>query len=321
MSVARHGLIIGGTGQDGTLLARHLLDRGWAVTATGRQMDRGVPAAWEQMGIAGSVAVERLDPADALAVDRLVGRVRPDAIFCLAAQSSVGLSFDRPRETFVSNGLVVLNVLEAVRTAHPSAHVFVAGSGEVFGETGPANPATETTPFAVHSPYGAAKAAACTVARAYRDIYGLHVSIGHLFGHESALRGPDFAFGRLIGGIRQIRSGETETITLGSLSVIRDWGWAPDYVAAMERMVSLDAPAELVLATGSSVSLEQAARALFAAADLDFDRHVRIDASRTRARDIPQMHADPSRARALIGWQGSTPFPALADHLVGAALS
>jgi GDPmannose 4,6-dehydratase len=316
----RHGLIVGGTGQDGTLLAQHLLDEGWSVTSTGRQVDCVIPDAWHRLGIVGLVDARRLDPLDADAVEAIIKTSRPDGVFCLAAQSSVGRSFEEPRSTFLSNELSVLNVLESVRTHLPAARVLVAGSGEVFGETTVDVPATEMSAFAVRSPYGAAKAAACIVARSYRDVYGIHVSVAHLFGHESPLRGPDFVFGRLLNAIEQIRAGSLETITLGSLSVVRDWGWAPDYVVGMRRMVELDRPAELVLATGQSVSLEFAARSLFAAAGLEFDRHVRIDGSRARARDIAMMHADPAAARDLIGWEGSIPFPGLADRLVAGLL-
>lgn len=316
----RRALIVGGTGQDGTLLARHLLDNGWSVTSTGRQLDRQIPDAWHRLGIAGRVDARVLDPANAQEVEACITGSSPDAVFCLAAQSSVGRSFEQPYETLLSNQLPVLNVLEAVRLHQPATRVLVAGSGEVFGETTAAAPATEASPISLRSPYAAAKAATCTVARAYRDVYGLHVSIAHLFGHESPLRGPDFVFGRLLAAIAAIRSGQADVITLGSLAVVRDWGWAPDYVAAMHRMVELDQPAELVLATGKSVSLEFAARSLFQAAGLEFDRHVRVDPARARALDIAQIHADPSAARRLIGWEGSTPFPALASHLLEGAV-
>lgn len=320
MTHQRRALIVGGTGQDGSLLARHLLDKGWSVTSTGRHLDQELPDAWHRLGIVGRVDARRLDPANAQDVASCISESSLDAVFCLAAQSSVGRSFEQPRETLLSNQLSVLNVLEAVRLHQSPPKVLVAGSGEVFGETTAGAPATESTPFCVRSPYAAAKAATCIIARTYRDIYGLHVSIAHLFGHESWLRGPDFVFGRLLAAITDIRSGKADVITLGSLAVVRDWGWAPDYVDAMHRMVELDQPAELVLATGKSVSLESAVRSLFDAARLDFDRHVRVDPARARALDIAQIHADPSTARRLIGWEGSTPFPALASRLLEGAL-
>lgn len=312
----RRALVLGGSGQDGSLLTAMLMRSGWSVSATGRSLDSGVPAHWTRLGIGSGVHRYRLDMLDRASVTDLVRHVQPDAIFCLAAQSSVGASLAHPAETFDANVTSVVNLLEAVRRAAPTARVLVAGSGECFGHTTPAMPATEDMPFRPANPYGAAKAMACMAARMYRDIYGLHVSIAHLFGHESPLRGFAFVFGRLLEGIAAIRAGTEESIELGSLTVVRDWGWAPDYVEAMLRMVQCAEPHELILATGTSVSLEEAARELFSAAGLDFDVHTRVSPERTRPHDIPAMHADPSLAAEVIGWRGSTPFPALARRLI-----
>lgn len=312
----QRALVLGGSGQDGSLLTSHLERSGWSVSVTGRSLDAGMPANWARLGIGSGVDRYRLDLLDRDAVTALLRHVRPEAIFCLAAQSSVGASFADPGETYEANLTSVLNVLEAVRGAAPAARVLIAGSGECFGHTTREAPATEEAPFRPTSPYGSAKAMACIAARNYRDAYGLHISIAHLFGHESPLRGPAFVFGRLLDAIAAIRAGTSEFVELGSLAVVRDWGWAPDYVEAMAQMVQCAEPHELILATGNSVSLEDAARALFSAAGFDFDKHVRVSSRQMRPHDIPAMHADPSRAGAVIGWNGSTPFPGLARRLI-----
>lgn len=314
-------IVLGASGQDGTLVTRRLAQSGWVVTATGRSLDAVLPSSWTLASMPDTVTRSSLDPADAAGLATLIEAVRPSAIFCLSAQSSVGRSFIEPDATIRSNLFPVLTVLETVRRSAPQCHVLVASSGEIFGETTASQPAYESSIIRPSNPYGAAKAMAVMAARAYRDGYGLRVSIAHLFGHESPLRDERFVFGRALAGIAAIRARKITTVSFGSLDAVRDWGWADDYAAAMIRMVEDSRPHELILATGRSVSLESALRDLFTAGGLEFDTHVRIDPGSRRPSDIASMHADTSAARDALGWSGSTPFPALADRLLSGGIA
>jgi GDPmannose 4,6-dehydratase len=309
-------IVLGASGQDGTLVVKRLARSGWDVVATGRSLDTILPPSWEIAGVPDTVRRVKLDPLDEDALAQLIDAVRPSALFCLSAQSSVGRSFAEPEATLKSNLYPVLSSLEAVRKLVPECHILVASSGEIFGETSAVLPATEASVFRPASPYANAKAMVVMAARAYRDAYGLRVSIAHLFGHESPLRDERFVFGKALAAVKAIRAGEATTVGFGSLTVVRDWGWADDYAAAMIRMAEDFRGHELILATGNSLSLEHALRMIFSAAGLDFDEHVRVDPSARRPSDIAMMHADVSAARAAIGWDGSIPFPALADRLL-----
>ena len=209
------------------------------------------------------------------------------------------------------------NVAAAVIAHRVPAHIVYAGSGDVFGETSAARPATETSAFVPLSPYADGKAQAVQIARQYRLAGDVRISIAHLFGHESPLRPATFLFGKLVAAIGRIAAGDNSPITLGRGDIIRDWGWAPDYAAAMMAMAACEEPQELVLATGAPVMLRDAVSALFCAAGLNMDDHVRFDdPALIRDGEAASMVADPARARAAIGWTGSTPFPVLAERLL-----
>lgn len=314
-------IVLGASGQDGILVARRLARSGWDVIATGRTLDSVEPRGWALADMPEAVQRLKLHPSQDGPLADLIEAVRPSAIFCLSAQTSVGKSFAEPEETLRSNLFPILTVLETVRRSVPDCHVLVPSSGEIFGETTAAGPAREASDFRPASPYAAAKVMAVTAARSYRDAYGLRVSIAHLFGHESPLRDERFVFGKALAGIAAIRSGAATTVSFGPLDAVRDWGWADDYAAAMVRMAEDSRAWELILATGVSVSLETALRSLFSAAGLDFDAHVRTDPGARRPTDIRAMHADISAARAAIGWNGSVPFPALADRLLSGSIA
>ncbi len=310
-------LVIGATGQDGTLLCRQLAETGCHVSATGRSLDVHVPPAWDKLGLTDLVTRHRLDPCDHHAVAALIARTKADAIFLLAAQSSVGRSFREPAETFRSNVVPLIAVLEAARTVGNDPAIIYPASGECFGESTADRPITETSSFAPRSPYAAAKCMAVQVARSYRDSYGTRVSIAYLFGHESPLRPESFVFGKLLKSIAAIHAGEQDVVEFQDLSVVRDWGWAPDYTAAMIALAQIDPPQEIILATGQSCSLETAVRAVMDAAGLAFDKCARVASGDTaRNRDLSEQWVAPSLARQRIGWTGSTAFPALAQKLL-----
>ncbi len=307
-------LVVGVGGQDGALLARLLLDRGYAVFGTSRDPAAGLPNL-EATGAAGRVRVLALDPADARGVRGALAEARPDEVYCLTGQSSVGQSFADPGGTVASLVPPVAHLLEALRESGAPARLLNAGSGECFGDTGGV-PASERTPFDPRSPYAWAKSAAHALVAAYREAAGLHASTAILFNHESALRPARFVTRKVADAVRRIAAGSGETLALGDLSVVRDWGWAPEYVEALWRMLQRDAPGDLVIATGHGVSLEDFVAAAFASAGLDWRRHVRADASLRRPSEVAACRADPSAAAREIGWAATVRAGEVAARLV-----
>lgn len=296
-------LIIGASGQDGALLSQLAREEGIAWAGTSRTGKNGL--------------IE-LDPSDPTALAAVCDRIRPRRIVLLAAQSSVGRSFQDPAGTWQANTAPVAAACEWIRTRDPTVRLVFAASGECFGPRSRGCPAREDDPFAPVTPYGASKAAAALLVRSYREAFGLPLSVAFLFNHEGPQRGEQFVFGKVIAGLRRFRSGHGVPIELGDLSVVRDWGWARDYAAAMLRMTDLAQPCDLVLATGRSVSLGQAVEALVAHEGLEWSEAIAAaDPTLSHHRAGDEQHADPSLAKQVIEWTGSTPFPELAAKLLG----
>ena len=227
---------------------------------------------------------------------------RPDEIYNLAGQSSVGLSFEQPVETLESILIGTLNLLEAIRFEDRPIRFYNAGSSEAFGDTGD-QPANENTPFRPRSPYAVAKASARDLVANYRDAYGLFACTGILFNHESPLRPPRFVTRKIVSAAARIALGSKESLRLGNMDIQRDWGWAPEYVDAMWRMLQLDEPQDLVIATGQTVSLRKFADLAFQHFGLDWRNHISTDTRFLRPTDIMVGGADPSLALEVIGWK------------------
>ena len=243
--------------------------------------------------------------------------IDPDEVYNLAGQTSVGLSFEQPVETLESVSLGTLNLLEAVRFLGKPIRLYNAGSSECFGDTGDAA-ADETTAFRPRSPYAVAKAAAVWQVANYREAYGLFACSGLLFNHDSPLRPERFVTQKVIRGACRIAAGSDETLVLGDLGIVRDWGWAPDYVEAMSLMPRQEAPEDLVIATGRSNSLEAFVTATFATLDLDWREHVTSDPSLHRPLDLRVSRADPSRAERVIGWRAKATMPEVVRRMIEA---
>ena len=314
---APSALIWGVGGQDGAYLARLLVDKGYRVHGTSRGDE--VPGNLYRLGIARDVCLHAVDPADADRVGEVVAAAAPGEIYYLAGQSSVGRSFAEPEATFTGAALGLLHVLEAARRIVPDARLLNAASGDCFGET--LTPATEATPFRPRSPYAVAKCSAHLLIEANRVAYHQPVCSAFLFPHESPLRPDSFVIGKLMAAIRRFAAGDRRPLELGDLSVVRDWGWAPDYVAAMWAMLQREHPEDLILATGTSMRLEDFVASAFAAIGLDWRDHVRSSPGLRRPADIAEQHADPSRAAALIGWRASMAGENLVKRLVAEAIS
>jgi GDPmannose 4,6-dehydratase len=247
-----------------------------------------------------------------------VARCKPDEIYFLAGQSSVGLSFEQPVETLESITIGTLNVLEAVRFVSKDIRIYHASSSECFGDVGKAA-ANEGTAFAPRSPYAVAKASAHYMIANYREAYGLYACSGIMFNHESPLRPARFVTRKVVDAAVRIARGSSEKLILGRLDISRDWGWAPEYVDAMWRMLQQEQPREYVIATGVTTSLEEFVCAVFSQLNLNWRDHVINDSTLYRPSDISYSQADPSRVFGALGWQASVTMPALAGLLVEAA--
>jgi GDPmannose 4,6-dehydratase len=308
----RKALVIGISGQDGAYLARHLLGLGHEVTGTSRA-GAAPPANIQRLGLAGRVKIMGLDPTDAEAVDRLVEQVKPDDIYMLSALTSVAQSFADPAGAFAANAVATMAVLEALRR-RSGIRAFFAGSSECFGET--EAPATCETPLRPGSPYATAKAFAFWQVRTYRQAYGLHASTGILFSHESPLRAPGFVTRKVVSAAVRIKAGSGETLRLGALWPVRDWGWAPDYVEAMAAMLECGQPADAIIATGRSVSLEYVVERIFAELDLDWRDHVQSEAADDRPTNIRRSLADVSATCRDLGWRARTDVDGMVRLLI-----
>ncbi|MFO0746726.1 MAG: GDP-mannose 4,6-dehydratase [Myxococcota bacterium] len=313
---ARRALICGISGQDGAYLAELLLDKGYQVFGTSRDAAMSDFGNLRRLGIFERVDLRSMAVTDFRSVLQALSAIAPDEIYNLAGQSSVGLSFEQPVETLESIAFGTLNLLEALRFLRSPARFYNAASGECFGEC--AAPADETTPFRPRSPYGVAKAASFWEVANYRESYGLFACSGILFNHESPLRPTRFVTRKIVRAAARIAAGHAETLTLGNMAIRRDWGWAPDYVDAMWRMLQQPAPEDFVIATGQAHALEDYDAAAFAAFDLDWRQHVATDPRLFRPSDIARSVGDPSRAAARLGW---TPRASMAEVVRRMALA
>lgn len=294
-------LICGASGQDGAYLAQFLLARGYRVVGTSRDAQSGRHQNLASLGIDDKVTIESMALNDFRSVLQVLAKTRPNEIYNLAGQSSVGLSFDQPVETLesISNG--TLNLLEGIRFLDPSIRLYSAGSSECFGNTGEI-PADESTAFRPRSPYAVAKACAANLVANYREAYQLFACTGFLFNHESPLRPRRFVTRKIVEAAYKIHAGLESHVTLGNLDISRDWGWAPDYVEAMWLLLQRESPLDVVIATGRTVSLQYFVQRAFAHFDLDWEQHVLLDKALLRPSDIAYSAANVSLATAELGW-------------------
>jgi GDPmannose 4,6-dehydratase len=296
-------LICGASGQDGSYLAKFLLSKGYVVWASSRDAQGASFSNWARLGIEpGQIKTLSMVPEDFRSVFMALRKSDPDEVYYLAGQSSVGLSFEQPAETIQSITLGTLNMLEACRMAERPVRLYQAGSSECFGDTlGEA--ANEATALKPSSPYAVAKASAYWLVENYRAAYNLYACTGILFNHESPLRPTRFVTQKIISTARRIASGSTEKLKLGRLDISRDWGWAPEYVEAMWLMLQQDVPEDYVIATGTTVTLQEFVAEVFRCLDLDWKDHVVVDAEFLRPTDLLVSRADPSKAERQLGWK------------------
>ena len=294
-------IICGISGQDGSYLARLLLDKGYEVHGTARDAQMSSFSNLRLLGIADQITFHSMALNDFRSVLQVLTKIQPDEIYNLAGQSSVGLSFDQPVETLESISVGTLNLLEAIRFIGRQIKFYNAGSSECFGNTD-GQSANEETPFRPRSPYAVAKATAFWEVANYRDAYNLFACTGILFNHESPLRPERFVTQKILKSACRIAAGSNEKLHLGNISIASDWGWAPEYVEAMWLMLQQESADDYVIATGETNTLLDFAAAVMEAKGLNWREHVISDATLIRPSEIMVSRGDASKADRVLGW-------------------
>ena len=312
-------LICGISGQDGAYLAQLLLEKGYDVVGSSRDAQICNFNNLVRLGIRQKVQLESIALNDFRSVLQVVHRTKPDEIYNLAGPSSVALSFEQPVETLESIMSATINLMEVIRFLGRPIRFYNAGSGECFGDT-LGNAADEETPFRPRSPYAVAKAAAFWQVANYREAYGLFACTGILFNHESPLRPERFVTRKIIAAACRIAAGSGERLRLGNTTIQRDWGWAPEYVDAMWRMLQQESAADFVIATGKSHSLADFAEISFRYFGLDWQEYTDIDASIFRPTDIAYGSGDARKALRMSGWSAKTDMSGVIEKMIAEEL-
>jgi GDPmannose 4,6-dehydratase len=320
--MSKKALITGITGQDGSYLAELLLSKGYEVHGIIRRASTFNTGRLDAIYADPHSAKSRLslhygDLSDASALSRLIGRIQPDEVYNLAAQSHVRVSFDSPEYTTDITATGAVRLLEAIRETGIRPRFYQASSSEMYGKVREV-PQTETTPFYPRSPYACAKAYAFWITVNYRESYGMHASNGILFNHESPRRGETFVTRKITRAIAYIKAGLQDKLFLGNLDAKRDWGFAKEYVEAMWLILQQDQPDDYVIATNETHSVREFLELAFSYAGLDWQKHVVIDERYYRPAEVDLLIGDYSKARAKLGWEPKTKFAELVKIMVDA---
>ena len=317
----KSALITGITGQDGSYLAELLLGKGYEVHGIIRRSSSFNTERLDGIYEDPHVESRRLflhygDLTDASALVNLLRDIQPDEVYNLGAQSHVKVSFETPEYTGDVSGLGAIRLLEAVRASRIDTRVYQASTSELYGSMPP--PQSEQTPFHPRSPYGVAKLYAFWATVNYREAYDMFAVNGILFNHESPRRGETFVTRKITRAVARIKAGIQDKLYLGNLESIRDWGYAPEYVEGMWRMLQVDEPDDVVLATGVGATVEQFAEASFRVAGLDHSEWVAVDPSYYRPAEVNYLLGEPAKAAAVLGWKATTHWDELARIMVEA---
>ena len=312
-------LITGVTGQDGAYLTKFLLERGYRVVGMIRRSASSdvISERLRWLGVLDRIQLVDANLLDLSSLIRVVQATEPDEVYNLAAQSFVAASWQQPILTGTITGIGAVNVMEALRLSRSRARLYQASSSEMFGRI--REPVqTEKTPFYPRSPYACAKLYAHTMAINYRESFGMHVSNGILFNHESPLRGIEFVTRKITDAVARISLGLARDVQLGNLDASRDWGHARDYVAAMWTMLQQESPDDYVIATGRTATVRDFCRLAFAHAGLDADDHVKVSSTLVRPAEVDVLQGNPAKAERAFGWTPSTNLESLVAEMVDA---
>jgi GDPmannose 4,6-dehydratase len=322
--MAKKALITGITGQDGSYLAEFLLQKGYEVHGIIRRASTFNTGRLDHIYLDPRANKTLLklhygDLGDASALARLIGKIQPDEIYNLAAQSHVRVSFDGPEYTTDITGTGVIRLLEAIRETGIKPRFYQASSSEMFGKVVEV-PQRETTPFYPRSPYGCAKVYAYWITVNYRESYDLFACNGILFNHESPRRGETFVTRKITRAVAHIKAGLQNKLFLGNIDAKRDWGYAKEYVEAMWMMLQQDKPEDYVIATNETHSVREFLEEAFGHAGLDWQKYVEIDPNYYRPAEVDLLIGDYSKARKMLGWEPKTKFKDLVRIMVDADL-
>jgi GDPmannose 4,6-dehydratase len=320
-SDTKRALITGITGQDGSYLAELLIAKGYEVHGVIRRSSTFNTSRIDHLYNDPHLAGTRLflhygDLSDGSRLVTLLDAVKPHEVYNLAAQSHVRVSFDEPEFTGNTTGLGSIRLLEAMRMVGIDARFYQASSSEMFGATPP--PQNEDTVFYPRSPYGAAKLYSYWMTRNYREAYGMFAVNGILFNHESPRRGETFVTRKITRAVARIQAGVQDTLYLGNLDAVRDWGYAPDYVEAMWRMLQADEPDDFVVATGTNYTVRDFLTFAFEHAGIDWQKHVQFDERYLRPTEVDALVGDATRATEKLAWTANVLTPELARIMVDA---
>jgi GDPmannose 4,6-dehydratase len=306
--MSKRALICGISGQDGAYLAKLLLDKGYEIWGSSRDAELASFENLRRIGIYEQIQLVSLNLRDVGSVLGLLRRARPDEIFSLAGQSSVGLSFEQPVETIESIALGALSLLEAIRLSGLDIRFYNAGSTECFGDTG-SGVANEESPFHPCSPYAVAKASAYWTVANYRQAYGMFACTGILSNHDSPLRPRRFVTRKIIHAVASLALGRDVHLTLGNLNIERDWGWAPEYVEAIAAMLIQPSPEDYIIATGKSHTLQEFVQASFGLIGKNWPT------------DILHNKLDPGKAASGLGWKAGSGMTAVVTKMLDVEIS
>jgi GDPmannose 4,6-dehydratase len=317
----KKAIITGITGQDGSYLAELLLSKGYEVHGLIRRAstfntDRIDHIYQDSHEDNARLHLHYADLTDGSRLVTLLGEIQPDEVYNLAAQSHVRVSFDEPEYTGDVTGLGSIRLLEAIRALGLNTRFYQASSSEMFGATPP--PQNEDTPFWPRSPYGVAKVYSYWITRNYREAYGLFAVNGILFNHESPRRGETFVTRKITRAVARIAARQQSELYMGNLDAVRDWGYAPEYVEAMWRMLQHDEPTDYVVATNTAYTVKDFLQFSFEHVGLDWEKYVKFDERYLRPTEVDALIGDPGKAENLLGWKPTILTPRLAQIMVDA---
>lgn len=314
----KKALITGINGQDGSYLAELLIDKGYEVwgilkrnSVAENQTARLSDTVFKQ------IKLEYADLTDLASLIQVISKIHPDEVYNLAAQSHVRISFDQPIYTANVTGIGTLNLLEAIRLITPQAKVYQASSSEMFGNSIDEDGyQREDTPMNPVSPYGCAKVFSYNISRNYRNSYGMFISNGILFNHESPRRGTNFVTNKVCKEAVKIKLGLSNELKLGNLDATRDWGHAKDYVQAMWEILQLDTPDDFICATGISHSVRELVNYVFTRLGLHWTEYVKQDEKFLRPEELHNLKGDPTKLIQATGWKHDYTFETMLDEMI-----
>jgi GDPmannose 4,6-dehydratase len=310
-------LITGINGQDGSYLAEFLLEKGYEVHGTLKRNSVAENQTTRLEHIFNKVTLHYADLTDLSSLIFVLQKVKPSEVYNLAAQSHVRISFDQPIYTANATGIGVLNMIEAVRLVDSSIKMYQASSSEMFGNSIDEDGfQRETTPLIPVSPYGCSKVFGYNIARNYRNSYGMFISNGILFNHESPRRGSNFVTNKVAKTAVEIKLGLRDKLALGNLNATRDWGHAKDYVEAMWMILQLDQPDDFVCATGISHSVQDLVEHVFNRLEMDWKEYITVDEKYLRPEELEDLKGDSSKLRERTGWNPEYTFEQMMDEMV-----